>query len=209
MDRRWRLRSFVMAVVACSVGFACLAAAKTVRRRPAEHKPSTIKVMVELFQVALADDATVLYRRDERALDVRGPDDAVAALMPSAHPAIVHSTSWRFEAGGTVLLTYLAFFDGAYTTSTMPEASAIRARDLPRIGTTDPDHPRPPTLQREEVLAHGLRHLALLARRTGGEAFASRLGVRSRKFFSSIEPEVAGQVRPSYPSQGQAPIAPQ
>jgi len=53
---------------------------------------------------------------------------------------------------------------------------------------------RTSSLAHLDVLAHGLRHLALLARRTGGDRFIERLSERSRKFFSSIEPEVAGEI---------------
>jgi len=34
----------------------------------------------------------------------------------------------------------------------------------------------------------------MLARRSGGDRFAERLGERSRKFFSSIEPVLAGEI---------------
>jgi hypothetical protein len=74
------------------------------------------------------------------------------------------------------------------------DARTIRQYALPGIGTTDPDKPRPPSLVHEDVLAHGLRHLALLARRAGGDRFVERLGERSRRFFSSSEPELAGEI---------------
>jgi hypothetical protein len=110
-------------------------------------------------------------------------------------PAIVHSTSWRYEEGGTVVLTYLAYGENVNPSVLgRKDTQAIKANELPGIGTTDPDKPRPASLAYEDVLAHGLRHLALLARRKGGDKFALRLGDRSRRFFSSIEPELAGEI---------------
>ena len=76
----------------------------------------------------------------------------------------------------------------------LKDARTIQKNDLPGIGVTDPDKPRPPSLARADVLAHGLRHLAFLARRAGGDRFVVRLSARSRAFFSSIEPELAGQI---------------
>jgi hypothetical protein len=70
----------------------------------------------------------------------------------------------------------------------------ILIKDLPGIGMTDPDKPRPAVLAHVDVLAHGLRHLALLARRTGGDRFVERLSAGSHKFLGSIEPELAGEI---------------
>jgi hypothetical protein len=179
--------------------------AKSSRAPKGTVSDDTIRVVVELFQVGLVDDETILYRRSERRLDHRGPDAAVAAMVANSPasapffagpPAIIHSTSWHYESDGTVVLTYLAFGEGmASNARQAPDAKVVRKSDLPGIRPTDPDRPRPPTIKSEEVLSHGLRHLALLARRAGSEAFAARLGERSCKLFSSIEPEVAGELR--------------
>ena len=162
------------------------------------------KVVIELFEVALIDSASFRYVRRVAALDLRGPDAVVAELQrgsaesPSffdSGPAIVHSTSWRYEAGGAVVLTYLAYGEKVNPSGVArKDARTIRQNALPGIGTTDPDKPRPASLAHEDVLAHGLRHLALLARRAGGDRFVERLGERSRRFFSSIEPELAGEI---------------
>jgi hypothetical protein len=169
----------------------------------AEANPAP-KVVIELFEVALIDGASLRYVRRVAALDIRGPDGVVAELQrgsaesPSffdGGPAIVHSTSWRYEAGGTVVLTYLAYGEKVNPSGVArKDARTIRRNALPGIGTTDPDKPRPPSLAHEDVLAHGLRHLALLARRAGGDRFVERLGARSRRFFSSIEPGLAGEI---------------
>jgi hypothetical protein len=173
-----------------------------------------VRVQVELFQVALADDARLWYLRREAPLDTRGPDVAVAELQRGApgaavffdgSPAIVHSTSWRFEAGGTVVLTYLAFGEKlAARNFAHADVQSILWRQLPGLGATDPDRPRPTVLHHEDVLSHGLRHLALLAKRAGNDRFAKRLNRRSRAFFAAIEPEIAGQIGSVLPTPREA-----
>jgi hypothetical protein len=162
-----------------------------------------VRVVVELFQVALLDGEKVQFLRRQAPLDVRGPDVAVAALQTGAGgagfldgpPAIVHSTSWRFESDGRVVLTYLAFGErSSRRAATLDEVTTLPWAELPGLGPTDPDRPRPAVLHHEDVLAHGLRHLALLARRKGNAAFADRLTERARAFFATIEPEIAGQI---------------
>jgi hypothetical protein len=163
-----------------------------------------VRVVIELFQVALVDGTSVRYLRRESVLDRRGPDKAVAGLLHgkggaptffAGAPLMVHSTSWRYEDSGAVVLTYLAYGEELNPTAgAQRDVQTIRTSALPGIGTTDPDKPRPPSLAHEDVLAHGLRHLALLARRAGGDRFVERLGECSRRFFSSIEPELAGEI---------------
>ena len=169
----------------------------------ADARPAP-RVVIELFQVALVESASLRYVRREAPLDGRGPDAIVAELLSgrgdapkffAGDPAIVHSTSWRYEVGGTVILTYLAYGEKANPSALAgKDVQTIQKCDLPGSGATDPDRPRPPALAHEDVLAHGLRHLALLARRTGGERFVERLGEHSRHFFSSIEPGLAGEI---------------
>ena len=164
------------------------------------------RVVVELFQVALVDAEHLRYLRQEGVLDRRGPDPVVAELLRgkakgpaffAGPPAIVHSTSWRFEHDGTVVLTYLAYGEAvAPEAAANPATKTIAKGDLPLLGPTDPDRPRPKTIEHGDVLAHGLRHLALLARRRGSnQALRERLGQRSLLFFDAIEPEIAGEIR--------------
>ena len=171
---------------------------------------SDVRVRVELFQVALVADGKLSFLRQSAALDARGPDVAVAELQHSADggapffdgkPTIVHSTSWRFESEGIVVLTYLAF--GERLGPRAPGRKDVRTmswQELPGLGPTDPDKPRPAVLLHEDVLAHGLRHLALLARRVGNDRFAERLSKSSRAFFAAIEPAIAGKI-PAIPRQ--------
>jgi hypothetical protein len=197
------VRAPILASIVCAAALPITHGAAAAASDTADARPVP-RVVIELFQVTLGESASLRYVRRVAALDGRGPDATVAELLrgsaeaPSffdGNPAIVHSTSWRYEEGGTVVLTYLAYGEKVkQATFARKDTRTILQKDLPGIGVTDPDKPRPPSLAHEDVLAHGLRHLALLARRAGGDKFALRLGERSRRFFSYIEPELAGEI---------------
>ena len=73
----------------------------------AEAKPTdgtAPRVVIELFQVALIDDARLSYLRREAVLGRRGPEAVLGSLLGgdrdvpallSGRPLMVHSTSWR------------------------------------------------------------------------------------------------------------------
>jgi hypothetical protein len=198
------VRKVALAALVLLVGGGAVAEGKEQAATGATKAPAAVTVRLELFEVGLVDDDRLTFRRREMPLDARGPDAAVAALQRGrggvtsffdGAPAIVHSTSWRFEKEGVVILTYLAY--GEKVAARAAAESDVRTmpwRSLPGLSPTDPDRPRPTVLHHEDVLAHGLRHLALLARRVGNDRFAERLGRRSRAFFVAIEPEIAGQI---------------
>jgi hypothetical protein len=167
-------------------------------------RQAAVRVLVELFQVALLGEEKLMFLRREAPLDRRGPDVVVAELRRGASgagpfldgaPAIIHSTSWRFESDGTVVLTYLAFGERPSPHAAgLAEVETMPWRQLPGLASTDPDKPRPAVLHHQDVLSHGLRHLALLARRRNNDGFAARLSKASSTFFVAIEPEIAGQI---------------
>jgi hypothetical protein len=73
-------------------------------------------------------------------------------------PRLVHSTSWRRdEERGTVILSFVVVIDRTLV-GTMPSAPIGRS-DLARSGATA----APAAIAHEQVVEHGLRHLAWLA----------------------------------------------
>lgn len=153
---------------------------------------ATTSVAVEVFTVGLGDAETdqLRYQRTEGALsDGLNPDDRARALATAAGIALLHSTSWRWEPDGTIVLTYLAWAaDGSL---------GAGARPLPALappGPTDPLHPRPPEIRELDPLAHGLRHLAFLLRTDADGAVASALGPRAAAALHALEPTVAGEL---------------
>jgi hypothetical protein len=154
-------------------------------------------VAVEVFTVGLAGDAVdaVWYRRDDGPLTGGAdPTDLARDFAGRAADRIVliHSTSWRWEPDGRIVLTYLAWAaDGAVGDG---------ARPLPQLvppGPTDPLHPRPPEIRELDPLAHGLRHLAFLLATDAGGDVAAALGPRATSAVQALEPTVAGELPPS------------
>lgn len=155
---------------------------------------ATTSVEVEVFTVGLAGDAAqaVWYRRDHGPL-TGGADPTGLARDLGGRAAdrivLIHSTSWRWEPDGRIVLTYLAWAaDGALGDG---------ARPLPQLappGPTDPLHPRPPEIRELDPLAHGLRHLAFLLATDAGGDVAKALGPRATAAVQALEPTVAGEL---------------
>jgi hypothetical protein len=151
-------------------------------------------VAVEVFTVGLADGSadTVRYRRDDSPLTGGAdPTDLARELgeLVATRIVLIHSTSWRWEPDGRIVLTYLAWAaDGHLRDGALP---------LPRLdppGPTDPLHPRPPEIRELDPLAHGLRHLAFLLATDAGGDVAAALGPRATAALRALEPTVAGEL---------------
>jgi hypothetical protein len=147
--------------------------------------------VVEVFRVGLAvpEDGLVFSRSEGPLENGEDPDrraGALAADDPGA-PALIHSTSWRWEPDGRIVLTYLAW---------MKEGRVGReARPLPPLpppGPTDPLRPRPAEIRELDPLAHGLRHLAFLLGTSRDGSLAAALGPRASAALRRFEPVVGG-----------------
>jgi hypothetical protein len=166
---------------------ALLLAASTPTPEKSPHLPTT-RVAVEVFSVALAGEKVVFARR-EGALRAGANPDGRARDLAAGDIALIHSTSWRWEKDGRIVLTYLAWAkDGSLTDG---------ARPLPALAPpsrTDPLHPRPAEIRDLDPLAHGLRHLAFLLRTSRDGAVAAALGPRAAEALAKLEPAVAGEL---------------
>jgi hypothetical protein len=177
------------------VGFMSLllafAAADAVQARPA----AATRVAVEVFGVGLSGsaDGLVFTRREGPLENGENPDPRARQLAEESGPQIVliHSTSWRWEPNGRIVLTYVAW---------VKEGTLGRAaRFLPKLaapGPVDPLRPRPAEIRELDPLAHGLRHLAFLLRTSRDGAMARALGPPGVAALQAIEPDVAGELSP-------------
>jgi hypothetical protein len=173
---------------------AALVAGALIAAPGAASEPRTTRVAVEVFTVAIADDAQpeLAFSRVEGPLE-RGlnPDERARELASRVAPELrlIHSTSWRWEPDGRIVLTYLAWAaDGGLG------PGSRRLPDLVPPGPTDPLHPRPAEIAELDPLAHGLRHLAFLIRTDSEGTVAEALGPSACAILLALEPGIAGQL---------------
>jgi hypothetical protein len=157
--------------------------------------PHGMRVRLEVFLLSLMDDGdTVQYAKISEDLTARSvdPDGAARELaQPHGVPVLLHSTSWRWEQDGTIVLTYLAYFERL-------DAGGLRPVSLPRSALvppppTDPQRPRPTVIREQDVLAHGIRHLGFLVRYARDERILAALSPRSLSFFRALCGQLAGR----------------
>ena len=160
---------------------------------PAAAVPAgATRVSVEVFRVGLDGRGGLAFTRSEAPLrDGLNPDDRSRSLAADdpGDLAALHSTSWRWEKDGRIVLTYLAWMkDGRV---------GREARPLPPLrppGPTDPLHPRPAEMRELDPLAHGLRHLAFLLRTGHDGRLAEAIGEKAASALRALEPAVAGEL---------------
>jgi hypothetical protein len=153
------------------------------------------RVAVEVFGVGLAGggDGLAFTRREGPLEKGENPDPRARQLVEEGAQqiALIHSTSWRWEPDGRIVLTYVAW---------VKEGTLGRsARPLPRLsapGPVDPLRPRPAEIGELDPLAHGLRHLAFLLRTSRDGAMARALGPPAVAAIQKLEPDVAGELPP-------------
>jgi hypothetical protein len=119
---------------------------------------------------------------DARARELAG----LAVTVPTA--TVVHSTSWRPTPGG-VGLTY------AVAPDPMPAAGTVRAvpADARVICSENAATPTPAHVAVEQVLAHALRHLSMVARTSPAVVKAVDAYPRLWDAVLAHNPDVAGQ----------------
>jgi hypothetical protein len=152
------------------------------------------KVNLELFLVNPAEGETIAYGRRlaDLSQDSTDPDAVARSLLVSGcNPAILHSTSWRWEKNGTLILTYLAFSEDSKCRAAEP--SRLSWNELFPPQSTDPQKPRPAVIREQDVVSHGIRHLTFLVRYSQDRRFAEALSAESRKFFLRMCGQLAGR----------------
>jgi|GEM_PF-3954934 len=130
-----------------------------------------LKVVLEVFFMTMT--GTACFRYAVRRLDITAcggdPDERVRHLIMDIGDegvavkrdlCFIHSTSWRYEHGQTIVLTYLAYSDRM--TFSEGIATVFSLTDAPLATSADPGRPRPTEIREEQVAAHAIRHLSFL-----------------------------------------------
>lgn len=103
------------------------------------------------------------------------PDATARALCPPG-VEVLHSTSWRHEPSGRLVLTYAAGPAPGSDMTPLVEPSVVCSGD--------PLTPAPPDVHAHHVAAHAARHLADLATRDPGVAAAAATG--AAEFWAAL-----------------------
>ncbi|MEV4748904.1 hypothetical protein AB0K21_21205 [Streptosporangium sp. NPDC049248] len=125
-----------------------------------EQLSHLVPVSVEILLLRVDPAGAWHYRHIVTSLNKgESPDQAVrrvGGLTAEATSTVVHSTSWRYQPEGQVVLTYAVCPDPA---AHLPAIALTHFR-LARGATSSA--PSPEHLQIENVVTHALRHLAFL-----------------------------------------------
>ena len=151
-------------------------------------------VTLELFVVSPGAGETIDYDRRlaDLSRDATDPDAVARSLLATeCDAAILHSTSWRWEKGGILILTYLAFSESPRCRGSEP--SRLHWSELLPPQSTDPRKPRPAEILERDVLAHGIRHLTFLVRYSTDRRIVEALSPHSLDFFRSMCAQLAGR----------------
>ena len=154
------------------------------------------RVALEAFVVApgVAGEPIRYVRRVTDLPRAGGDPDAVARKLTEGigAPAILHSTSWRWERDGTIVLTYLAYCERADFGGNA--AAQLPWDQLAQPSATDPQKPRPAEIREQDVVSHGLRHLSFLIRYARDGRLSAALSPRSQTFFQALCGQLAGRI---------------
>jgi hypothetical protein len=161
-----------------------------------------VRLQVEIFFVTFPSEDHAHYLRRCFALDGEGKDpdavlkEAIAEagtagwLNGDARP-IAHSTSWRWDAEGGVVLTYLVYADRLHFAPQQARRLPLAEMRLAPGGGAD--SPRPPCIEESHVVSHGLRHLGFLLRRDRQGVYTSRVDREARRLFATLTESLAGR----------------
>ncbi len=159
-----------------------------------------MKTHVELFPFVIKDD-TVHYGKSRADITGTGvnPDAAVRSMLDKfgffgpveESVMFVHSTSWRFEDEGSIVLTYMAYCRLLAPDPRLP--LTLACTDVENARQSDSLRPRPEIIQEHHVVSHGLRHLSFLACEDGDAGSARIIGEDERRALSIFIPQMAGQ----------------
>jgi len=161
-------------------------------------------VVVEVLALRVTGEGGLAFRVLAGELGGGRHPDAVArellGLSRDSEEHLLHSTSWRHEPAGRVLLTYACCPDPR------PETAAVSLHGEPLARGEGPASPSPRRPRIEQVAAHAVRHLAFLRNTdtTARRVIDSVPGLAA--VLASWSPAPAGQL-PEPARDGQAVYA--
>lgn len=140
-------------------------------------------VSVETLMLRVGPDNRWSYRHAmTRPLRGESPDEAarrLSGVAPGDSDTVLHSTSWRYESGGEIVLTYAVCPDPE------PWLPAVEVPVLEIARGQAPATPSPERVALANVVAHAVRHLAYLL---AEDPVVARALSRHPHVVSALEP---------------------
>lgn len=163
-----------------------------------------MKTILEVFYLRIVGDH-IRYQRKEANLSRKGgdPDKMIWSLIKDSHNKpgeseemeekdfIVHSTSWRYERPGKVILTYAAYSDELkFEKGKAHNLSLQKLRTL----TKKSQQPSSRAELEKKVVSHAMRHIAFLIKTDDTNEFKKALTPKAITAFKKIWVSLAGRV---------------
>jgi hypothetical protein len=163
-------------------------------------KAPGMKVHLECFIVKLAGETTFHYAGHTIDItdDGRNPDEIVLEMLTAEtglpnvckEHCFIHSTSWRYDNGNTIVLTYLIYSDRVVFHEGTVNMVSLNAVTIPT--SDDPVRPRPAQIYEEQVVVHGIRHISHIVKLEGQNVMRV-LEPHSIHLFKAIDSVLAGK----------------
>ncbi len=166
------------------------------------------KIIIEVFRAKIEGNS-ILYTKHDVVVgedDKRDPDELVhEELIKHMHveninKAITHSTSWRFQKDGSIVLTYLVYSDFDDLSSKYDQdhkIHALKIEDMEIARSKSHRSPRPEKIEEKNVVSHAIRHLAFLIQVGDKDRYSKLLG-RNVSKLTQIFPQVSGRIRSDF-----------
>jgi len=162
-----------------------------------------MRTVLELFLVtSIPEGFHVVVRTLDITQESRDPDLVAdeylkflfqdSRLITDSDRYILHSTSWRYDAPKTIVLTYIAFADSFSFKQLDPYL--LRFNDISIASTKNPKKPRPDVITRNSVVSHALRHLAFLIATDAVGTYRKVISEETKQLFLHLDQSLAGRV---------------
>jgi hypothetical protein len=161
-----------------------------------------MKTILEIFYVRIVGQS-IRYQRRMADLSKRGgnPDAMIRSMIREKREVdsgkvreqefIVHSTSWRYERSGKIMLTYVAYSDELeFEKGMFKSLSLKKLRTIKKASRK----PRSQTELQNKVVSHAMRHIAFLIQAGDQDDFKSALTPETVQVFETIWGNLAGEV---------------
>lgn len=160
-----------------------------------------MKVCLEIIVAALSGQSALCYsvtRHDVSGI-AEDPDRLVQKFLKNPEykhlrippdQCIIHSTSWRYKADRTVILTYIVYTDSAVFHD--GSCKFLNLHDAHSPSDSTPLRPRPAYIAESHVVSHGIRHISLLVQRD--TTMHKVLAPASIQAFQIMESTLAGRI---------------